>query len=495
MKIKKIMFVMCFLLLVLCINLVSSAKQNTESFELEIEPINDKITIYGAAKFSISVRNKMGNKDNYKLTFGDSIQWPVSYTEPHTDHMSGFSVAAREKYTTQAFFKPDKEIGKGYRTAYITVKSLSTDDMITMEMPVYIMSLSSIQEEYVPHVTLKSDFYELIDPREEYVLKIEVENQNVRNITNLEVYVESNTINDYQLVSLGPKEKKKIEFPIKFDELVIPQNDVLKVRATAMDNYGRNYEYKAANIYFEIMDYTGNFEKQEKSSDYFLLKKEVAKTYKNIGNMERTQNVRIKAPLWKAIFLSASPDDYSIITENGVRYYSWDITLKPSQEQKIIMETNYRIILYLILIALISVVAYYLFRSPIQVTKMAKNVELHKGVISEVKVMLNIKNISNHALENVKVLDKIPNMANITQDFDLGTVKPSKVMKHESQGYTIVRWDMDELDPHEDRLITYRMKSKLSIFGNFELPRTKVKYKTKTGKKRVVSSNKLVIHA
>ena len=136
-----------------------------------------------------------------------------------------------------------------------------------------------------------------------------------------------------------------------------------------------------------------------------------------------------------------------------------------------------------------------MFRSPVQITKLAKNIELHKGVISEVKVMLNIKNISNKQLGNIKILDKIPNMANITQDFDIGTVKPSKIMKHESQGYTVVRWDLDELDPNEDRLITYRMKSRLSIFGNFDLPRAKVKYKTSAGKKRVVRSNKLVIHA
>ena len=197
-------------------------------------------------------------------------------------------------------------------------------------------------------------------------------------------------------------------------------------------------------------------------------------------------------------FIKANMIKINLISINlieRIRYFSWDLTLEPTEEVTIRVIHNYRMILYLLIIIAGCIVAYYMFRSPVQITKMAKNIELHKGVISEVKVMLNVKNISNQPLSHIKVLDKVPNMANINQDFDIGTVRPSKIMKHESQGYTVVRWDFDELDPQEDRLITYRMKSKLSIFGNFELPRAKVIYKTKTNKKRVVRSNKLVIRA
>jgi len=403
--------------------------------------------------------------------------------------MSGFEVGAGSSYTTKAFFRPDKEIGKGYKVIEMTIKSESTGEKLEFAVPVYMISLDAAQKQYLPNVKVDVDFPEKIDPRDELNLKVTLRNLNIKNISSLEVYVESDSINEYQLTSLEPEQERVINFPIQLDPLHPPEKDILKVKAIT-----EPYEFTASRQEFEIIDYTSVFDKQEELTTS-LFKKTKTIVYKNIGNVDKSQTVRVVAPIWKVFLFSVSPKDYSVVKEEGIRYYSWDLKLNPDEEQQIIVVTNYRVIFYFFLLIIIGFISYNMFRSPVQITKLAKNIELHKGVISEVKVMLNIKNISNKQLGNIKILDKIPNMANITQDFDIGTVKPSKIMKHESQGYTVVRWDLDELDPNEDRLITYRMKSRLSIFGNFDLPRAKVKYKTSAGKKRVVRSNKLVIHA
>lgn len=489
MKNKNILWISLLLLVILCSISILAVKESAGTFEVEVKPINDKITIYGTAKFSITVKNNLDREDQFKLTFGDVTQWPIYYTEPFTDYMSGFSIPAGETYTTHAYFGPDKEIGKGYRNVYITVKSKAADKKMEFSMPVYMISLSSAEKKYLPNIGINIDFPKEVDPREEYELRVKLKNYNIKNISNLEIHVESDSINEYKLSSLGPEEDKTINIPIKLDPLHPPAKDTLKVKA----NTGP-YVFNAKAYEFEIIDYSSEFDETGETSSV-LFKKTKTTTYKNIGNTEKQDTISVVAPIWRSIFTSAYPKTYSVVRDEGIRYYSWDIKLKPMEDVKITIVTNYRIILYIILLILIIIVAYYIFRSPVQINKIAKNVELHKGVISEIKVMLSVRNISNAPLQHIKILDKIPNMANITQDFDIGTVKPSKVMKHESQGYTVVQWDIDELDPHEDRLITYRMKSKLSIFGNFELPRAKVNYKTKAGKKRVVRSNKLVIHS
>ncbi len=486
---KNILLTICIFFVILFACSALAVKESTGAFSVEIKQITDKITMYGEAKLSINVENKLSKEDTYTLKFGDLTQWPIYYTDPHTDYMSGFNVPSKASYTTKAYFRPDKEIGKGYRNVYITVKSKASSDKLEFAIPIYILSLSEAEKRYLPNVRVTFDFPEKIDPRDEQKLKVTLQNLNIKHIPDLEIHVESNSINFYNLTSLTSEQTKTLVFPIKLDPLQPPEKDFIKVKVNT-GPYVFNSERKA----FEIIDYTTKFSKKEELATS-LLKKEKITTYTNIGNTEKTQTIRAIAPFWRIIFVSAYPKDYSIVREEGVRYYSWDLTLQPMEEKSISIVTNHRIILYLIILILIAISAYYMFRSPIQITKIAKNIELHKGVISEVKVMLNIRNISNQPLEHVKVLDKIPNMANITQDFDIGTVKPSKIMKHESQGYTLVKWDLEELDPNEDRLITYRMKSKLSIFGNFELPRCKVKFKTKTGKKRVVRSNKLVIRA
>ena len=104
-----------------------------------------------------------------------------------------------------------------------------------------------------------------------------------------------------------------------------------------------------------------------------------------------------------------------------------------------------------------------------------------------------VKNISNKKITNVTVVDYIPNIADISKEFVEGTLKPSKVLVHQKKG-TILKWELSEIAPGEERLISYDLKSKLSIIGNFKLPRAKVVFKK--GKREIISySNSLGVNA
>ena len=61
--------------------------------------------------------------------------------------------------------------------------------------------------------------------------------------------------------------------------------------------------------------------------------------------------------------------------------------------------------------------------------------------------------------------------------------------KHSKKG-TVLTWELGELGPKEDRLISYNITSKLSILGSFKLPRAKVVIKSK-GKEKHIYSNSL----
>jgi ribosomal protein S10 len=61
-------------------------------------------------------------------------------------------------------------------------------------------------------------------------------------------------------------------------------------------------------------------------------------------------------------------------------------------------------------------------------------------------------------------------------------MKPSRMTKTTAKG-TILHWDLDKLDAFEERIITYRLKSKLRVVGDMSLPRAKVKFTYGAGKK------------
>ncbi len=109
------------------------------------------------------------------------------------------------------------------------------------------------------------------------------------------------------------------------------------------------------------------------------------------------------------------------------------------------------------------------------------------------KVMLEIKNNAKKIVKNIKIIDYIPHIADLTNDFVQGTLRPTNVLLHKAKG-TIIKWELEEMAPGEDRIITYNIKSKLSIIGNFKLPRGKVVFKQK-GKEIHSYSNKLGVKA
>ena len=51
-------------------------------------------------------------------------------------------------------------------------------------------------------------------------------------------------------------------------------------------------------------------------------------------------------------------------------------------------------------------------------------------------------------------------------------------------------WNLPTVEPYEERIITYKIKSKLSIVGGLTLPAAYLKYKPRNGREQIILSNK-----
>ena len=119
-------------------------------------------------------------------------------------------------------------------------------------------------------------------------------------------------------------------------------------------------------------------------------------------------------------------------------------------------------------------------QSPVSVQKTAITARSGEdGTLSEVKITLELKNHSKKPVKDVVVTDLVPSIANIDKGLELGTLKPQE-MKQTKSGTKVV-WSLAELDGHEQRLITYKIKAKLNILGTFSLPRATIEFKRKKG--------------
>ena len=139
---------------------------------------------------------------------------------------------------------------------------------------------------------------------------------------------------------------------------------------------------------------------------------------------------------------------------------------------------NFVPLLAAIILAIAAVIGYYGLRSPLTMLKEAGNISKSEGGISEMTVILHIKNRSQNKLNKIEIDDNIPGLVSIGGDIPIGALQPTKVLRHEKKGTTMVRWAIDSLESSEERVLAYRIKSKLSILGSFSLPSARAAFKS-----------------
>ena len=57
----------------------------------------------------------------------------------------------------------------------------------------------------------------------------------------------------------------------------------------------------------------------------------------------------------------------------------------------------------------------------------------------------------------------------------------------------MIKWEVKELEGFEERVLAYKIKSRLCVLGDFRLPVAVVRYKAVSGKERSTHSNSVTL--
>jgi len=143
---------------------------------------------------------------------------------------------------------------------------------------------------------------------------------------------------------------------------------------------------------------------------------------------------------------------------------------------------------WLFLIAVIVLAAYFWFRSPIFVKKSVRVVSSGEEGVSQLKVVIELINRGNKMVRQVRVMDLAPRLADVVAESKETILAPSKVIPNEQRG-TLLRWDIDMMEPKEHRVLMYKLHTKLGVLGGLTLPVAAVKFVVE-GQERETVSNK-----
>ena len=438
--------------------LLYSSLANAELFDISVEPVTDKISIDEFAKFKLTIKNNINDADEYRIYSPDFPIWDVR-TDPIANPIT-LDVSPGKEGSVELVVDPIKIRDIGTYGITVNVRSEATNQLKSIQLKVSVLSVQGLIGGYVPTVVTSVGIPEKIDPREEIPIKIVLNNQNIINYPNLVIKLESSFIQDTINTSLKPKEEKTLMVTERIDPLTMPQEDGLAVSVFSDDMSIINPIVRKV----QIMEYADNELVSQKKN--FLTTRTIYDFVSN--NPDYDGKFRAETTLLESIFSSENPKAI-IAKENGKFYFVWDVKLE-NNSMRVTVTKNF-IPLFVVIILLVFVIAaYYALRAPLVIRKEASSLVKSEGGVAEMSVILHVQNRGRTKIKDIEVTEVLPSIVTIEREVSIGSLQPTKVLRHEKKGTIIVRWELDNLDVSEERVLSYRIKSKLSILGSFSLP-------------------------
>ncbi len=466
-------FFINIIVFVLLINFAYAA-----SFDVKVTSIKDKIVVDEVAEFDIAIQNNLDTDEEFTIKKAGYPFWDM-YTKPLQNPIT-LKVPAKSSASVKLFVDPLYITSVDTYTLDIGVILQRTGQEQKVPITVGIKSTEPLIGGYIPTVLTSVSVPENIDPREEFTIKVVLNNQNVINYTNLTIKIDSNLFKDELYIPLGPNEEKIIEIAKKIDDLTTPQEDRLIVAVFKDERMIVSPIIKE----FEIKEYLSQKELLKEQS--FLKIRKGVKVVSN--NPDHKGVIKIEMTPFKNLLVTTSPRAETK-KEDGKQYLIWQIELGKDKSMIVYTTENYRPIVVIVVLAIAAVVLYFLFRSPITVRKGIANIGMSEGGISEAKVVVRVKNRSAKQLTNIEVMDSLPHIAHVEKELSIGSMQPHAVLTHPKKGI-VIKWTIETLEPRDERVLSYRMKSRLAILGEFNLPAANAR--AKIGDKVVISNSNRV---
>ncbi len=422
------------------------------------------ISPLGEAKFEIEVGNTGEIADTFYLELSD-VAWSLR-TMNTPDATTGISLKPNEKMKSVIYIKPNEDVAEGTHYVELRIRSSETGKYSS---ELFIIKVDPKTIDYSVKVPVEVLEPTSIDPARTNSVKVLIKNPYPVHLVNVSVSANSKFLNKDIIVDIPPKSEKIIEFALNIDYTTPKQEDLATI---VVKQNGR--EMASVEKILSIKEYRLPY-KQEVTAEKAFLGKIHRYTFTNTEGAQKTQDIMVQKLLTPA-FLITSPSAGTEIFDKKI-YFIWkSITLNPNESYSVIIKEDYKQYVITALIVALILILYFGFRSPIIIKKKAYAIHKKDTGNNEMKVVLYVKNRSLRTIEKVRVLDRLPIIHRVEEDFGPGTPEP-KYRKHGTEGI-ILDWDII-LSPKEERIFTYKVKSALPLVGEFTLKPCVVQYGSK----------------
>ncbi|MBN1793160.1 hypothetical protein JW826_05755 [Candidatus Woesearchaeota archaeon] len=448
------------------------------AFTYTVEPLTNRITKSDSARFRVVVQNTLEVEDQFTISSRD-VSW-ILQSEPTTKTVGPLASAS---FIVELIPKSTL-IEENVYIVPVKIKSEKTGTY-QEEGQRFVIFLSFLQNSsYSPTVTPTVFMDKVVDPREPVSVRVNLRNRNQRELKDLEVVLKGGPeLDKSYMTNLLPLEEKVNDILFRVDPYTLPGKRTLSIQIIF-----DNKTVSESSAEYEILGYSDMKETASKTSSF--LRYENTFDILNDGNEPGVAEHRFEMNFVERLFTRFSPEALKEKDSINKVYYVIRKDLGPKEIFRIITVTDYRLLAAIIALIILSFVLYFVFRTPIILYKSAEpeGKRTHEG-LSDIKVRIYLKNRSAKSVSNIRLTDTVPPIAELKKSTHVGSMDPI----HFSKGRkgTIARWEFASLEPFEERVIAYRIESKLKLFGGIKLPSAKARFEEKKGRERVSYSNQV----
>ncbi len=216
-----------------------------------------------------------------------------------------------------------------------------------------------------------------------------------------------------------------------------------------------------------------------------FLSRKVSIYVENLGNIVSGGTVVERISWYEKFLLTASPLPLFVPSGGNALNAVWTYgDLAPGQRTP---TYSYSIsylplVLGAILAVLILVVVWQQFK-PVSLSKEVIKQRIAQNVL-EATLTLHAKNLTDKTVSQVALTDYVPNLAKAVE---YGTAEPAHTRKERLE--TVLVWDLGDLKPGEERVVTYKIRTTVGVLGSIDLPAASIEFVTLDNKRKIVRSN------
>lgn len=430
-------------------------------------PIISSILPGETAQYELEITNS-GATDEFTFA-SNSVDW--SYT---VNHQTLTIPAGKSAKVIVTVTQKNQALTPKYYGLPLIIYSKSNSDLRVEE--VLSIKLNSLATTFAISLLTPPNG---LQPNKENLITIELTNENAIDLTNLKVKVSSSFFTGEKPVDLTKQSTQTVEFTASLKDISLQGNQDFNIKVYQGDKLLHDSTH---NIF--IGDYESSAELEDVENSFLITKTIITK--QNNGNTEKQEFYNLRLGSIEKLFTTFSPEPTSLEERNNNYYATWEFTIPPQSEYIITATTDYlRPVILLIILILLGCIIYNVLTSGITVKKKVLTLKV-KDKVSEVKVLLILKNKSKGVIKNVRVMDTVSDLSEPPTEFS--TMRPNIIKK--GPAGTILIWDIPELVKGEERVLSYKVKSSVQIIGRAFMSQAICRYKNKIGKNIVTHSNR-----